>query len=171
MKSDGKSQLTHSPRYPRRMPRRMPVDTECAHARRDGQMPHYASCGFPSGIRGILEVYWILCYFCRALAPEALPPGAPAPQTPGPKNRPVGSAPLFRLQTVALLYLPPLAEFEEFPPSRPRAAAVGASTFSELKTKLVGGTSANPAKTLHKRGVKSWTCGFAAGANCWVLEV
>ena len=46
----------------------------------------------------------------------------------------------FQDQTVALLNLPPLTEFEKFLRSRFRGTGVGASTFSELQTKLVGGT-------------------------------
>ena len=55
---------------------------------------------------------------------------------------------------MALLNLPPLAEFEKFLRSRFRGTRVGASTFSELQTKLVGGTP--------KRGRQR---GFAAGAS------
>ena len=57
---------------------------------------------------------------------------------PAAQNPYVELSQLFRDQTVALLNLPPLAEFEKFLRSRFRGTGVGASTFSELQTKLVG---------------------------------
>ena len=68
------SQLTHSPRYLRRMP-----DTECVG---EAGRPD-ASCGFPLGIRGILDFATLLqCFAVLSLGPRSSSSTNPATQNP-----------------------------------------------------------------------------------------
>ena len=64
---------------------------------------------------------------------------------------------------MALLNLPPLAEFEKFLRSRFRGTGVGASTFIQAGFALVPPGFGSPIPRLESSG-------FAAGASCWVWE-
>ena len=85
------------------------------------------------GIRGILDFATLLqCFAVLSLAARSRVPTNPAAQ-----KTYVELSQLFRDQTVALLNLPPLAEFEKFLPSRFRGTGVGASTFIQAGFVLV----------------------------------
>ena len=86
--------------------------------------------GFPLGIRGILDFVLLLqCFGVLSLAARSSSSTNPAAQ-----NQYVALSQLFRDQTVALLNLPPLAEFENFLRSRFRGTRDPASTFVQLQT-------------------------------------
>ena len=68
---------------------------------------------------------------------------------------------------MALLNLPPLAEFEKFLPSRFRGTGVGASTFIQAGF-VFGSTRLRLAESALIPRLES--SGFAAGASCWVWE-
>ena len=104
-------------------------DTECVGEA--GQSD--ASCGFPLGIRGILDFATLL----QCFAVPNLGPRSRVSINAGMQNPYVDLSQLFRDQTVALLNLPPLAEFEKFLRSRFRGTGVGASTFIQAGFVLV----------------------------------
>ena len=92
-----------------------------------------ASCGFPLGIRGILDFAKLLqCFAVLSLGHSSSSSTNAATQNPS-----RAFSQLFRDQTVALLNLPPLTEFEKFLPSRFRGTGVGASTFVQAGFVLV----------------------------------
>ena len=107
----------------------MPVDTECDS---EAGRPD-ASCGFPLGIRGILDFAPLL----QCFAVPDLGPRSRVCTNPGAQKRYVDFFQRFRDQTVALLNLPPLTEFEKFLRSRFRGTGVGASTFLQAGLALV----------------------------------
>ena len=99
----------------------MPLDTECdSEAGRPG-----ASCGFPLGY----EVTGFGSTFTSHNTSGAFPPEAPSFTNAGLLSHYVELSQLFLDQTVALLNLPTLAEFEENLRSRLRDTANAVSIF------------------------------------------